>query len=131
MRYVHPLIKHLTFGTPRRIVRNGEFYVPYFIANPRFGFQVAVDIADRGRAQDLAGRVHVGVGLGAEVHVRVQAGADRLAVVEGGEVIDGRSGQVYCCCVRCSRRVDHSEARMPIARKPTITPSESACGISR
>ena len=36
MRYVHPLIKHLTFGSPRRIVRNGEFYVPYFVANPRF-----------------------------------------------------------------------------------------------
>jgi hypothetical protein len=36
MRYVHPVIKHLSFGAPRRIVRNGEFYVPYFAANPRF-----------------------------------------------------------------------------------------------
>jgi long-chain acyl-CoA synthetase len=36
MRLVHPLIKHLSFGAPRRIVRQGEFYVPYFTANPRF-----------------------------------------------------------------------------------------------
>jgi thioester reductase-like protein len=36
MRYVHPMLKHLTFGAPRRIVRRGEFYVPYFTANPRF-----------------------------------------------------------------------------------------------
>ena len=34
-------------------------------------------------------------------------------------------------CVRCSRRVDHSDARMPMTRKPTITPSEIACGISK
>ena len=36
MRYVHPVLKHLFFGAPRRIVRRGEFYVPYFTANPRF-----------------------------------------------------------------------------------------------
>jgi thioester reductase-like protein len=36
MRYVHPVLKHLSFGAPRRIVRRGEFYVPYFAANPRF-----------------------------------------------------------------------------------------------
>jgi long-chain acyl-CoA synthetase len=36
MRWVHPVLKHLTFGAPRRIVRHGEFYVPYFVANPRF-----------------------------------------------------------------------------------------------
>jgi long-chain acyl-CoA synthetase len=36
MRWVHPLLKYLSFGTPRRIVRRGEFYVPYFTANPRF-----------------------------------------------------------------------------------------------
>jgi long-chain acyl-CoA synthetase len=36
MRFVHPLLKHLSFGPPRRIVRAGEFYVPYFVSNPRF-----------------------------------------------------------------------------------------------
>jgi long-chain acyl-CoA synthetase len=36
MRWVHPVIKHLAFGAPRRIVRHGEHYVPYFVANPRF-----------------------------------------------------------------------------------------------
>jgi long-chain acyl-CoA synthetase len=36
MRYVHPVLKHLSFGAPRRIVRRGEFYVPYFAANPLF-----------------------------------------------------------------------------------------------
>jgi nucleoside-diphosphate-sugar epimerase len=36
MRWVHPVLKHLTFGPPRRVVRSGEVYVPYFCGNPLF-----------------------------------------------------------------------------------------------
>ena len=46
------------------------------------GLHVAVDVADRGRAQHLARRIHRAVGLRGRVHVRVQARAHRLPVVE-------------------------------------------------
>lgn len=36
MRFVHPVLKYCSFGAPRRIVRTGEFYVPYFSHNPQF-----------------------------------------------------------------------------------------------
>jgi thioester reductase-like protein len=36
MRWVHPVLKYLTFGPPRRVVHAGEFYVPYFCNNPLF-----------------------------------------------------------------------------------------------
>lgn len=36
MRSVHPLLKLLAFGASRRVVRTGEFYVPYFTQNPQF-----------------------------------------------------------------------------------------------
>ncbi len=36
MRLVHPLLRHVTYGSLRQVVRAGEHYVPYFIANPRF-----------------------------------------------------------------------------------------------
>jgi long-chain acyl-CoA synthetase len=36
MRYVHPVLKLATFGVTRRVVSNGEHYVPYFTKNPRF-----------------------------------------------------------------------------------------------
>ena len=49
------------------------------------GLQVAVDVADRGRAQHLARRVDLRVGGRARVHVRVEARAHRLAVVEARE----------------------------------------------
>ncbi len=36
MRYVHPLLKHFTFGATRRAIRSGEYFVPYFVSNPQF-----------------------------------------------------------------------------------------------
>ncbi len=36
MRWVHPLLRVLTFGKLRKVIRGGELYVPYFIQNPRF-----------------------------------------------------------------------------------------------
>ena len=36
MRTIHPLLKHLSFGRLRRLVRAGESYVPYLMHNPQF-----------------------------------------------------------------------------------------------
>ena len=36
MRWVHPLLRMFMLGRLRRVIRTGEFYVPYFIQNPRF-----------------------------------------------------------------------------------------------
>jgi thioester reductase-like protein len=36
MRWVHPLLKVFALGPSRRVVRTGEFYVPYFTQNPQF-----------------------------------------------------------------------------------------------
>jgi long-chain acyl-CoA synthetase len=47
MRFVHPLLKYLSFGSPRRIVRAGEFYVPYFVSNPRFDLSEASAVLAR------------------------------------------------------------------------------------
>ena len=49
------------------------------------GLEVAVDVADRGRPQDLARRVDRAVARRARVHVRVELRLHRLAVVEALE----------------------------------------------
>ena len=36
MRFVHPVLKTLAIGPSRKVVRTGEFYVPYFTQNPQF-----------------------------------------------------------------------------------------------
>ena len=43
MRYVHPVLRHVTFGRTRRAVRSGEHFVPYFIRNPQFDVRVATE----------------------------------------------------------------------------------------
>jgi long-chain acyl-CoA synthetase len=51
MRWVHPVLKHLALGSVRRTVRNGEFFVPYFVDNPLFDNSGArAALADSGMA---------------------------------------------------------------------------------
>ena len=48
MRFVHPLLRCIPLPRIQKIVKNGQHYVPYFAANPRFntaGARAALDAA--------------------------------------------------------------------------------------